>query len=85
MNLVLTLPIMNKSLKKSAPNNRTLIITDIEKKKLSKKLVKFKSKTSVNRIKNKVINSDHIKAEKQMIKNQKAAQKVKSRSYIKYP
>ena len=60
---------MNKSPKKSAPNNRTLIITDTEKKELSKKLVKFKSKTTVNRIKNKVINQDIFDALKYLPDN----------------
>jgi len=47
---------MNKTLKKRAPNNRTLIITEKEKKELSKKLLILKSKTSLYKIKNKIIN-----------------------------
>lgn len=52
---------MNKSPKKSAPNNRTLSLSIKEKKVLSKKLIKIKNKATEQEIKNKIINQDLFK------------------------
>jgi len=49
---------INMRAKKKAPNNRTLIISNKEKKELLKTLLKIKSKTNLKRIKNKIINQD---------------------------
>ncbi|PJA98016.1 MAG: site-specific DNA-methyltransferase [Ignavibacteriales bacterium CG_4_9_14_3_um_filter_30_11] len=53
---------MNKPSKKTAPNNRTINISEKERKVLSNKLIQIKDKISVKEIRNRIINQDLCEA-----------------------